>query len=234
MMTKPPIPYVTPDTSEDLDDRFKVMSGWDQPMALTFPHMEQFEALALSQRPAPQPWTPVTDYTYEGRKAAEGRHPRLILDTFQPDSILDVGCGPGHLVVLLNDLKGHTIAFGADKQGDPGYVLDIASPVRIASRFDLVICREVLEHLTLLEIRNAIANLCRLSKRFVYVTTRFSSEHDLLRVETHDDLDPTHITLASKDLLRLLFVLEGFRRRADLETEMDWQQKGRCLVYERV
>ena len=34
-------------------------------------------------------------------------------------------------------------------------------------------------------------------------------------------------------MLRLLFVLEGFRARADLEARMDWGNKGRVLVYER-
>jgi hypothetical protein len=33
--------------------------------------------------------------------------------------------------------------------------------------------------------------------------------------------------------LRVLFVLEGFSCRPDLEARMDWQGKGRVLVYER-
>ena len=35
------------------------------------------------------------------------------------------------------------------------------------------------------------------------------------------------------DMLRLMFVLQGFRRRSDLETRMDWMNKGRVLVYEK-
>lgn len=192
-----------------------------------------FEALVLSQKTASAPWTPVTDYSFEARKAIEGQHPRLILDTFQPEKIVDVGCGPNHLVSLLNDLQGWTIALGVDKDNaNADWPLDITGQAPNI-RADLVLCREVLEHLTLLQIRRAVTNLCTLSTRFVYVTTRFSSEHDLLRVETRDDLDPTHITIPSKDLIRLLFVLEGFKRRADLEERMDHQKKNRCLVYER-
>ena len=37
-----------------------------------------------------------------------------------------------------------------------------------------------------------------------------------------------------QDVLRALFVLHGFRRRADLEAVMDWRQLGRCLVYQRM
>ena len=98
---------------------------------------------------------------------------------------------------------------------------------------DIVICREVLEHLTIREVRQAVANLCRLSSKFVYVTTRFAQPPtSLLSVDTYDDLDPTHITMLNQDFLRTLFVLEGCRRRADLEAALDWQGKGRVLVYE--
>lgn len=197
--------------------------------------METFEALALSQRPASEPWTPVTDYSFEARRAVEGQHPNLILNTFEPKRILDVGCGPAHLVRLLNNLSGYTVAYGADVDTTHAdYFMDITKSRALPHvGGDLVICREVIEHLTLLQIRQAIMNLCRLSSKYVYLTSRFSSEHDILRVDTSDNLDPTHITIASKDLIRLLFVLEGFKRRADLEERMDWKRLGRCLVYER-
>jgi hypothetical protein len=72
------------------------------------------------------------------------------------------------------------------------------------------------------------------TSRFVYVTTRFhAAPASLLDVTTDFETDPTHITLMTKDLLRALFVLEGLRRRADLEDRMDWAGKGRVLVYER-
>ena len=37
----------------------------------------------------------------------------------------------------------------------------------------------------------------------------------------------------SEDFLRVMCVLEGFRRRLDLESAIDWMGKGRVLVYER-
>ena len=40
--------------------------------------------------------------------------------------------------------------------------------------------------------------------------------------------------MLNKDLLRLFFVLEGFRQRKDLEDRIDWMGKGRVLVYEKV
>jgi hypothetical protein len=96
------------------------------------------------------------------------------------------------------------------------------------------VCREVMEHCTIREIRRIVGELCALSTRLVYATTRFHlAPRHLLDVMTADDLDPTHISMLNQTFLRTLFVLEGFKRRADLEQRMDWQGKGRCLVYER-
>jgi len=100
--------------------------------------------------------------------------------------------------------------------------------------YDLVICREVFEHLTVLQVREAVRNICRVSAKFAYVTTRFHpNPSTLLDVTTQFDVDPSHITLLNKDLLRLFFVLEGFRQRTDLEERIDWMGKGRVLVYEK-
>lgn len=200
--------------------------------------LANFEALAFSQQPASQPWEPVTDYSLEARWKIEGRHPELIRDVFQPRSVLDAGCGPTAILVRLLRALG-VRAYGIDVQtSDTSHtaVLDLARPIpgTFEWDYDLVICREVLEHLTIRQIRQAVTNLCALSSRYVYVTTRFhAAPAHLLDVQTSDDLDPTHISLLNQDFLRLLFVLEGFTRRADLEQRMDWQAKGRVLVYER-
>ena len=100
--------------------------------------------------------------------------------------------------------------------------------------FDLVICREVIEHLTVLQVRRIVEQICRASSRFAYVTTRYHpSPGSFLDLTTDFETDPTHITLMTKELLRCLFILEGFRSRPDLEERMDWAGKHRVLVYER-
>lgn len=198
--------------------------------------LDAFESLVLSQQPASAPWQPVTDYSYEARKAIEGKHPPLILEVFEPRRILDVGCGFKHLVNMLNAAAGDRIAWGSDVSNPAADVwFDIAGERPAYPPSDLVICREVLEHLTVLQIRKAVSNLCALSSRYVYVTTRFHpNPTSLIDVATSDDLDPTHISLLNQYFLRVLIALEGFKRRADLEARLDWQKKGRCLVYERV
>jgi SAM-dependent methyltransferase len=217
--------------------------------------VEAFERTVAAQKPfAPEHYDDeyfASDWRDEGnkyeletRRRIEARNPELIVDTFHPTRVLDVGCGPGFLMQFLHEL-------GVDVHGvdfSPSSI-ELAPPemrgrIRIGpteplaepdASFDLVVCREVIEHLTVLQVRRTVAEMCRVSSRFVYVTTRFHpAPTSLLDVTTDFETDPTHITLMTKDLLRALFVLEGLRRRDDLERSMDWGGKGRVLVYERV
>lgn len=182
-------------------------------------------------------------YDLESRRRIEGRNPALIKEVFAPQRVLDVGSGPGFLMLFLQEL-------GVEVDGvDFAESSRTLAPDQVRSRisigptapldagdasYDLVVCREVIEHLTMLQARRTVAEMCRVSSRFVYVTTRFHpAPESLLSLTTDFETDPTHVTLMTKDLLRVLFVLEGFRRRADLEERMDWGGKRRVLVYER-
>lgn len=182
-------------------------------------------------------------YDLESRRRIEAQNPQLIKDVFAPEQVLDMGCGPGFLMYFLQEL-------GVDVTGiDFSPASRTLAPAEVAERiiigptdephvaanaYDLVICREVFEHLTVLQVRRTVAEICRASSRFVYATTRFhDAPEDLLDFKTQFEVDPTHITLLNKAFLRCLFVLEGFKRRPDLEERMDWADKRRVLVYER-
>lgn len=216
------------------------------------PDVDAFERLVQSQTPAVKPWEPTAavPYDFESRKAAEGIHPELIRDVFRPSlRVMDAGCGPQcYLVRLLRNLNMCPVD-GIDTQVAASYSTmgsvkcrDLADPLCCDYEaggvphhsYELVICREVLEHLTLRQIREAVRNLCLMSDRFVYLTTRFSQARHFLDFATSDGLDPTHISIMPQAWLRHLFVLEGFRRCADLEQTMDHKKLGRVLVYERV
>lgn len=216
--------------------------------------VEKFETAVLSQR-ALEPthyddsyfasdWRDGGNkYELETRRRFESRNPELIRDVFQPRRVLDVGCGPGFLMQFLYELgiEVQGIDFSPSSLGlAPA---DMKARIRIGSvealpkpdrSFDLVICRELIEHLTILQVRRTVSEICRVSSRYVYVTTRFHpAPSSLLDVTTDLETDPTHITLMTKGMLRTLFVLEGFRSRPDLEACMDWADKGRVLVHER-
>lgn len=177
-------------------------------------------------------------YTLEGRRQAEGKHPEIIARLWPGCSVLDVGCGPGFLVKLLFDL-------GVDVWGlEPSADAIALAPKTVAHRIaqgdtahrrpheDIVICREVLEHLTVQQATALVADLFRLARKAVYITTRFHpSPRSVFDVTDEREVDPTHQTLMTQTLLRALCVLNGGKRRRDWESALDWQGKGRVLCY---
>ncbi len=185
----------------------------------------------MHTQPAAVPWQPVTDYSWKARSLIERPNAERIVSTFQPLTVLDYGCGFGHLVRLLRELQVYACGYEPFRPPRPDERCYAHIPYR-SRQCDLVICREVLEHVELRHVPALVRDLCRLAKGAVYLTTRFHPDpQHLLDVATHDDLDPTHITLLHQELLRLLFVLEGFVQAPEKETAMDWQQQGRVLVY---
>lgn len=184
------------------------------------------------------------NYSLEKRREIEARNPLLIKEVFQPKKALDLGCGPGALMHLLReigvdcegiDFAESSLALATPHVRDSITIGSVSDPIKPDNEYDLVICREVLEHLTVLQVRRTVANIVRMTSKYVYVTTRFHPVPDgLLDVTTQFDVDPSHITLLNKDFLRVMFVLEGCRCRPDLEARMDWADKGRVLVYEKL
>ena len=182
-------------------------------------------------------------YEIETRRKIEAKNPQIIKDVFSPNKVLDMGCGPGALMLFLHEL-------GVDVHGiDPSPHVKEIAPVEVKDKimiknavdndlkdnsFDLVICREVFEHLTILEVARSVRQMCRISSKFIYVTTRFHPDpKSIFDVTTEFDVDPSHITCMNKDLLRAMFNLEGFKCRPDLEEKVDWLKKNRVLVYEK-
>lgn len=191
--------------------------------AMNAEKLAALEAFVQGQTPASKPWEPVTDYSREERRRIEAPQADIIAEVFKDCSVLDYGCGFGYLIELLQERSMTVVGW------DPGH----RNPLPfLMQRYDLVICREVLEHLTVRQLAVAVRNLVKLSSQYVYVTTRFTAKPHLLDVDSSDALDPTHISMLNQDLMRTLFVLEGCTRRADLETALDHRKLGRVLVYQ--
>jgi hypothetical protein len=60
-----------------------------------------------------------------------------------------------------------------------------------------VICREVFEHLTVLQVKQTVANMVRMSSKFMYVTTRFPSQSEGLLDSRHSSTSIRHTSRCS-------------------------------------
>lgn len=173
-------------------------------------------------------------YTVDSRRVIEGKHPQIIHGLFPLKEILDVGCGPGYLVQFLRELGMHAGGIDPSPSAKALAVTDWVIrgyPAQLPSKVaDVVICREVLEHLTVQQVCETVRQLFRLAREAVYITTRFHAG-PIFDVREERDVDPTHQTLLTQPFLRQLCVLNGGVRRPDLEAALDWQQKGRVLCY---
>lgn len=216
--------------------------------------ISQFESAIYAQKPtAPDHYDTEyftgdwraegNNYSLETRRQIEAKNPALIKEVFQPTVVMDLGCGPGALMHFLwelgVDVEGIDFAQSSKALATPEVrdritIGSTYEPLAPANAYDLVICREVLEHLTVFQIKKTVENMIRMTSRYIYCTTRFHpAPASLVDFTTQFDVDPTHITLLNKDFLRLMFVLEGCRSRPDLESRMDWGNKGRVLVMEK-
>ena len=102
------------------------------------------------------------NYSLETRRVIEARNPALINEVFQPRNVLDLGCGPGALLHLLWELgvdaEGIDFAESSRRLATPEVrdritIGDVADPtLKPADAYDLVVSREVLEHLTVLQV----------------------------------------------------------------------------------
>lgn len=96
----------------------------------------------------------------------------VILDWVEGKDIIDVGCGTGHLVdelvkryynVTGTDILNLALKITKKKVGEKANILkDNIQNTRISTKFDTVICSEVLEHLK--DDESAISNLIKLTK----------------------------------------------------------------------
>src|SRR4051812_19879581 len=104
-------------------------------------------------------------YELETRRRVEDRNPSLIKEVFEPARVLDVGCGPGFLMLFIAELgvEVEGIDFSPSSRElappemrDKIVIGDVAAQHVPEQSFDLVICREVLEHLTVVQVRRTV------------------------------------------------------------------------------
>ena len=115
-----------------------------------------------------------------------------IVKELNPETVLDVGCAYGYLVEGLRDLG--VKAFGIDvsdyaisnAREDIRPFCNVRSATeRIAERYDLITCIEVMEHLSPDDLDAAITNMCNASDLIIFSSTPFDYNE-----ESHYSVNP--------------------------------------------
>ncbi|MFN4228302.1 class I SAM-dependent methyltransferase [Parvibaculum sp.] len=97
---------------------------------------------------------------------------KIVWKLVEPSSVLDIGCGLGGWLAAFKSLgvrricgiDGHSIASSSLMiGGDEFRRMDLAKPLEINERFDLVICLEVAEHLPEARAKSFVEDLTRCS-----------------------------------------------------------------------
>jgi SAM-dependent methyltransferase len=147
-------------------------------------------------------WSPGRRFSAAWRKNLVGR--------IGPQTVFAVGCAKGFLVEALRDRSVQ--AFGLDIS--PYAISQVREDLRLycwvgsaldlfPQRYDLIVCIEVLEHLSRPDAESAVATLCRYAD-------------DVLFSSTPDDLtEPTHVTVQPVEYWAELFAHHGFYREME-------------------
>ena len=123
---------------------------------------------------------------FEDRQKIEPHHPLMVeawLKLFNPQNVLDFGCGSGRLVKLFNDMG--VVCDGYDPN------VPEFSKKRAKGKYDLVICIDTLEHIKESELPEMLMYIKMLTKRNVLFSICCAGDSNYY-------LDDTHVTFKSK------------------------------------
>lgn len=185
----------------------------------------------------------------KAKRRSEGIAPYLLMEHFNlwdNKKVLDAGCGYGYLAKFLSEFGADVVGvdysdyFIKNKVCNNVVQCDMTKLPFKDNEFELVISRENFEHLTVEQADRAFEEMVRVTNKWIYMTIWINHDPNASDEEVLTDLekDPTHITFCTRN-----FWLNRFRsyidngiilRREDLETTMDWKNKKRCFVFEKI
>lgn len=120
-------------------------------------------------------------------------------------SVLDAGCAKGYYLKAIHDynevfgnitMRGIDISEWAIKNSDPDIkkflmVGDIKKIPFGNQSFDLVLCKDTIEHISENDISQAITEICRVSKKYILIS--------VMTMKVYWDKDHTHQTIKDTD-----------------------------------
>jgi GT2 family glycosyltransferase len=135
-----------------------------------------------------------------------------IVRGIRPTTVMDAGCAMGFLVEMLREHRVE--AFGRDISA---YAIEHVHPdIRdyceagsitdpFPQTYDLIVCIEVLEHMTTPEARQAVENMCQYTDDILFSSTPF------------DYREVTHFNVRPPEYWSTLFAHHGFYRDVDFD-----------------
>lgn len=130
----------------------------------------------------PTLWHPMRYEGLDGLRVQEARQ-WLPKDAY---AVLDVGCGNG---LLTDQLQGAHQVIGVDRSlsalqwvKSPHAQVDAAQLPFRSDSFDGLVCMEVLEHLPLPVFEKALAELVRVTRRYLLITVPYCEDREAVRV----------------------------------------------------
>jgi len=195
------------------------------------------------------PW--FSDGVEEGvKRRTEGKHPSIIREIVGNGTVLDSGCGQAWLVGFLRELGVE--AYGIDYSeyaivnsfylARPFVSLgDIQKLPYEDNSFNMVIAREVFEHLTIEQAINALHEMDRVCKPggLLYFTiwlNFYQQDNVSPDILCKDVRDPSHVTFMPRKFWLRLFEnnLSNIEYETEISDRLDWMEKSRTFVYRKI
>ena len=137
---------------------------------------------------------------------------RNIVERLDPATVLDAGCAMGMLVEALRDRGVEAYGFDISsyalsraREDIRGYLWEASLGDPLPRAYDLIVCIEVVEHLSRTEGQAAVENLCRQTDQVLLSTTPEHYE------------EPTHLNVQPPEYWAELFARQDFVRDMDLD-----------------
>lgn len=143
----------------------------------------------------------INEYTAYSGESWSGAHAEIIAAAFAPTACLEIGCAKGEFVTEMRrrgvrsvgtDVSQYSVAQApADLRGRALVASRISAIPFAADSFDLVVAIEVLEHVPPDDVEDALRELWRVSRNFVFITV----QNTTAAAPEHFFSDVTHATM---------------------------------------
>lgn len=151
---------------------------------------------------------------------------KILDNTFNPKSIVDLGCAYNFLIDYLIKNKGikgkgYDISNYAVSHSPNAYLADMTKSIPESDNsFELVFTSQVLEHLPENSLSDVLKEMYRISSKYVVILCGMWEKENIPK-DGKDESDSTHITFKSRKWWENKVRLLKMKRNVEKEKELD-------------